>query len=203
MLTPILVMSGVGTLAAIGLGIASKVFYVEEDPRIGHVLDLLPVFRRDIEAWSAAVESGRMPADFDRQAEALRRALPAMDGCLSRYLVGDVPWRPHYHHEHSPCYVPDNAYQCLTGKTWKYIWNPINGREQLFHRQQDPFEEQDLSDDPAHAETLASWRGELARHIAGRYVNLSDGVRLTPSNVPVWRDPTGASTQPAEAFHVC
>ena len=42
MLTPILVMSGVGTLAAIGLGIASKVFHVDEDPRIGHVMDLLP-----------------------------------------------------------------------------------------------------------------------------------------------------------------
>ena len=42
MLTPILVMSGVGTMAAIGLGIAGKVFYVEEDPRIKYVLDLLP-----------------------------------------------------------------------------------------------------------------------------------------------------------------
>jgi len=42
MLTPILVMSGVGTIAAVGLGIAAKVFHVDEDPRIKHVLDLLP-----------------------------------------------------------------------------------------------------------------------------------------------------------------
>ena len=42
MLTPILVMSGIGTIAAIGLGIAGKIFYVDEDPRIKHVLDLLP-----------------------------------------------------------------------------------------------------------------------------------------------------------------
>ncbi|MEA3287385.1 MAG: FAD-dependent oxidoreductase [Candidatus Marinimicrobia bacterium] len=42
MLIPIMVMSGVGTVAAIGLGIASRIFHVEEDPRIKYVMDLLP-----------------------------------------------------------------------------------------------------------------------------------------------------------------
>jgi formate dehydrogenase beta subunit len=42
MLLPIFLLSGIGFLAAIGLGIAARVFYVEEDPRIKGVLDILP-----------------------------------------------------------------------------------------------------------------------------------------------------------------
>ncbi len=42
MFLPIIIMAGIGLVAAIGLGIAGKVFYVEEDPRLGGVLNLLP-----------------------------------------------------------------------------------------------------------------------------------------------------------------
>ena len=33
---------GLGFVAAVGLGVASRVFYVEEDPRIAEVEDVLP-----------------------------------------------------------------------------------------------------------------------------------------------------------------
>jgi len=42
MLLPVLVLGGIGFIAAIGLGIAARVFYVKEDPRIKGVLDILP-----------------------------------------------------------------------------------------------------------------------------------------------------------------
>jgi NADPH-dependent glutamate synthase beta subunit-like oxidoreductase len=39
---PVLVLAGIGFLAAVILGIAGRIFYVDEDPRIKGVLDLLP-----------------------------------------------------------------------------------------------------------------------------------------------------------------
>jgi len=42
MFLPVLVLSGIGFLAAVGLGTAARIFYVKEDPRIKGVLDLLP-----------------------------------------------------------------------------------------------------------------------------------------------------------------
>ncbi|MDX9859128.1 MAG: FAD-dependent oxidoreductase [candidate division Zixibacteria bacterium] len=42
MLLPVLVLTGIGVVAAVGLGIAARVFYVKEDPRIKGVLDILP-----------------------------------------------------------------------------------------------------------------------------------------------------------------
>lgn len=42
MITPVLLLVGIAFVAAIILGIAAKVFYVEEDPRIEAVADLLP-----------------------------------------------------------------------------------------------------------------------------------------------------------------
>jgi formate dehydrogenase beta subunit len=42
MLQPVLVLSGIGLIAAVVLGIAARVFYVKEDPRIRGVLDILP-----------------------------------------------------------------------------------------------------------------------------------------------------------------
>lgn len=42
MIVPVLLLVGIAIVAAIILGIAAKVFYVEEDPRIESVVDLLP-----------------------------------------------------------------------------------------------------------------------------------------------------------------
>ena len=113
-----------------------------------------------------------------------RSLLPLLNGSTAR-------WRAHYHHEHSPCYAHDNAYQCLTSKEWKYVWNPISGAEQLFDRTNDPDELCDLASAPEHAGVLAQWRSAMARELHGRPENLSDGETLKTGNVPVWRDPRG------------
>jgi len=105
-------------------------------------------------------------------------------------LEGEAPeLRPYYHHEHSHCYSPDNAYQCLTSKDWKYVWNPITGVEQLFDRIGDPDELCDLAPVSGHADVLARWRSTLARELRGRSENLSDGETLKTGEVPVWREP--------------
>ena len=42
MLIPAMILGGIAVIAAVGLGVAARVFYVEEDPRIKGILDLLP-----------------------------------------------------------------------------------------------------------------------------------------------------------------
>ena len=111
-----------------------------------------------------------------------RSLLPLLTG-------DDVPWRETYHHEHSPCYAPDSAYQCLTSREWKYVWNPITGHEQLFQRREDPHEMCDVASDPANEKVLGELRLMLAKELHGRPENLSDGETLIPGHVPVWRDP--------------
>jgi len=96
-------------------------------------------------------------------------------------------WRPYYHGEHSPCYHPENANQFLTDGRWKYIWNPINGQEQLFHLEEDPLECHDLAEDTDAIEILEEWRRRMVEELTGREEGLSDGEQLIPSKVPVWR----------------
>jgi arylsulfatase len=107
-----------------------------------------------------------------------RSVLPLMRGDTS-------DWRQFYHGEHSPCYHPENANQFLTDGNWKFIWNPITGVEQLFHLAQDPHECRDLA--PGAPPELAAWRARLVVGLQGRDEGLSDGTRLTPGQVPVWR----------------
>ena len=96
-------------------------------------------------------------------------------------------WRPYYHGEHSPCYHPENANQFLTDGRWKYIWNPITGAEQLFHLEEDPQECRDLSADTDAIDMLEEWRTRMARQLRDREEGLSDGEKLIPGKVPVWR----------------
>jgi arylsulfatase A-like enzyme len=148
-----------------------------------------------------------LPADVDRSApvgledlmptflEAAGVPVPA--GAEGRSLLPlwrdrAAPAREYYHHEHSSCYAEENAYQCLTSRDWKYIWNPVTGAEQLFDRTGDPYELCDLAPDRSHAEELHGWRRRLARKLQGRPEGLSDGESLRPGRVPVWRDPRGA-----------
>lgn len=93
--------------------------------------------------------------------------------------------RPHYHGEHAPCYHPENANQFLTDTRWKYIWNPINGEEQLFDLQADPHECADLA--RKEPDVLAHWRQTMARQLAGRQEQLSDGTQLRTGAVQAWR----------------
>jgi arylsulfatase A-like enzyme len=124
--------------------------------------------------------------------DAAERPIPdTVDGRSLRPLLhGDSDgWRDWYHHEHSPCYAADNAYQCLTSVNWKYIWNPITGNEQLFNVSADPDEVHELSADPAHADTLAHWRSTLTAHLADRVEGWSDGATLTPKPYNTYRPP--------------
>lgn len=93
--------------------------------------------------------------------------------------------RPYYHGEHAPCYHPENANQFLTDARWKYIWNPINGEEQLFDLQADPHECADLA--RKEPDVLAHWRQTMARQLAGRQEQLSDGTQLRTGAVQAWR----------------
>ena len=94
-------------------------------------------------------------------------------------------WRPHYHGEHSACYHPDNVNQFLTDGSWKYVWNPSTGEEQLFNLQDDPLECRDLAGESSGV--LEEWRQRMVRELEGREEGLSDGERLIPNNIPVWR----------------
>jgi arylsulfatase A-like enzyme len=99
----------------------------------------------------------------------------------------NVVGRSFYHHEHAPCYHPENCYQSLTDPEWKYIWNPVTGADQLFHLETDPYEQIELSSDPAHDTTLQTWRTRMAEHLADRPEPWSDGRTLTPGPYPVVR----------------
>ena len=105
---------------------------------------------------------------------------------LPLLLGGDSPSREYYHGEHSPCYHPENANQFLTDQTWKYIWNPITGKEQLFDISNDPEECRDLSNDEKYSMTIKDWRLRLAKHLKGRIEGFSDGKTLKPGKVTAW-----------------
>tara|TARA_Y100001933_G_scaffold72800_1_gene74333 strand:+ start:5826 stop:7055 length:1230 start_codon:yes stop_codon:yes gene_type:complete len=93
--------------------------------------------------------------------------------------------RPFYHGEHAPCYHPENANQFLTDARWKYIWNPINGEEQLFDLRADPHECADLAQ--KEPEVLSHWRKTMARQLVGRQEQLSDGTQLRMGEVQACR----------------
>jgi len=96
-----------------------------------------------------------------------------------------VEWREYYHGEHSPCYERINACQFLSDGHTKYVWNPSTGEEQLFDLDEDPEECRDLA--PAGGDALGQWRQRMVRELAGREEGMSDGERLSPVPVPVWR----------------
>ena len=125
-----------------------------------------------------------MPTLLDAAGEAIpdtvegRSVLPLVRGQTDG-------WRPFYHGEHSPCYHPENANQFLTDGLWKYIWNPITGQEQLFYLQEDPHECRDLA--TAGGSELERWRARMVTELEHREEGLSDGEKLIPGQVPVWR----------------
>lgn len=84
------------------------------------------------------------------------------------------------HYEHAPCYSQGQAFHALTDGTWKYIWRPANGAEQLFNLEDDPREERDLAKSPGHGSTLEAWRDRLARRLAGRPEGFVQDGNLAP-----------------------
>ncbi|OVE79997.1 hypothetical protein BVY01_01095 [bacterium I07] len=76
--------------------------------------------------------------------------------------------RPWLHFEHAPCYSEQQAYQALTDGCFKYIWRPLDGREQLFNLEDDPGEKTDLTNDDRYASVLAAWRSRLIERLKDR-----------------------------------
>ncbi len=72
------------------------------------------------------------------------------------------------HFEHATCYSKAQAYHALTDGRMKYIWRPLDGREQLFDLATDPLEERDLAGVEDHSTVLARWREQLVRRLANR-----------------------------------
>ncbi len=95
--------------------------------------------------------------------------------------------RLYYHHEHSPCYDKECAYQCLVSQDWKYVWNPITGAEQLFDRTQDPYDCHDLASRDDHQDTLKTWREQMVAHLKNRPEGFSDGKTLFPQAYTAYR----------------
>lgn len=88
--------------------------------------------------------------------------------------------REYLHGEHAPQYDAEQAYHFLTDGILKYIWRPLNGKEQLFDRRHDVGECHDLADDPAWSASLALWRRRMVDILKDRPEGFSDGQRLIP-----------------------
>jgi arylsulfatase A-like enzyme len=81
------------------------------------------------------------------------------------YLSKEKPeWRSEFFYEHAiiknKSFIP--ASEALVGKDWKFMHWPDFGRDQLFDLKADPFEENDLAEDPAHKDRLAEMRARFA-----------------------------------------
>ena len=96
--------------------------------------------------------------------------------------------RPWLHGEHAPCYSEAQAYHFLTDGHEKYIWRPLDGREQLFDLQADPRELHDLTRIPptdgarraSVDAALHRWRQRLIQVLRDRPEGFTDGERLLP-----------------------
>jgi arylsulfatase A-like enzyme len=81
------------------------------------------------------------------------------------YLAAEKPaWRDGFFYEHAVIknvdFIP--ASEALVTKNWKYFYWPDFKLEQLFHVEADPFEENDLARESAHAARLAEMRTRFA-----------------------------------------
>lgn len=81
------------------------------------------------------------------------------------YLADEkTDWRDEFFYEHpmlrNSDFIP--ASEALVQKDWKYFYWPAFKREQLFDLRSDPIEENDLAEDPAHADKLAEMRKRFA-----------------------------------------
>lgn len=101
------------------------------------------------------------------------------------------------HFEHAPCYSKEQAYHALTDGHFKYIWRPVNGREQLFDLEKDPKEEHDLSKDTQCLSILETWRNRLIERLATRPEGFSENGRLIPGRpYPALSDGMMTARQP-------
>ena len=143
-------------------GLADKWYPYEESIRT-------PMIVRDPRLPSAkrGLQSDAFTLNVDIAPTMLAAAgVPAPAGMQGRdiaplYLAEAPPsWRQDFFYEHAIInhkdFIP--ASQALVERTWKYLYWPDFGREQLFHLQEDPREEHDLAGDPAQAARMETMR---------------------------------------------
>ncbi|WP_435320932.1 arylsulfatase [Haloarchaeobius sp. TZWSO28] len=106
-------------------------------------------------------------------------------------LIGDPTredWDDWYHGEHAAgSYDPENGTQYIVSERWKFIWNPVTGRELLFDLVDDPGETCDLSEQPEYEQVSERARAVLIDRLEGRREGFVEGDRL--STVPPAPDP--------------
>ncbi len=97
---------------------------------------------------------------------------------IIRLVEGDTgQWREYIHGEHAGWY----HHQYVTDGKEKFVWDTVSGKEQFFDLTEDPYETQDLSNDPAHADRVKLWRDRLIDVLSQRPEDgLTDGKRLIP-----------------------
>jgi hypothetical protein len=70
-------------------------------------------------------------------------------------------WREYVDLEHNTVYNETVHWSALADSGMKYVYRAFFGEEQLFNTTADPWEMVDLSTDPAHADTLQTWRARM------------------------------------------
>lgn len=79
-----------------------------------------------------------------------------------------VSWREKVRGESGLVPTTNSGTQWVTDGTWKYIWYPGTGTEQLFNLENDPLECTDLSGDSDQKERLESFRAFLVEELKDR-----------------------------------
>jgi arylsulfatase len=152
-------------------GSANIPFIICGSPALGFKAGLRinqPVCLEDIMPTLLALAGTKSPVHIDGV-----NLVPTLRGQEQRI-------REWLHFEHAPCYSKAQAFHALTDGRFKYIWRPLDGSEQLFDLDNDPHEENDLSQDAAHRRTLETWRQRLVKRLEGRPEGFSVGGKLIP-----------------------
>jgi len=109
---------------------------------------------------------------------------------LLRLIRGEtMGWRPYLDLEHDICYDKSNNWNCLTDGKMKYIYNVLDGSQQLFDIANDPGEIHDLSSDPGYSKTLKFWRERLIKHLSERDERFVKDGDLVTRNYKVMYSP--------------
>ena len=110
-------------------------------------------------------------------------AIPdGLDGrSLLKLVRGETAdWREYIDLEHNVCYSEVNHWNALTDGRWKYIFHAFDGSQQLFDLETDPYELNDLTQDPSYNDILEAWRRRMVDHLSERGEGFVSNCDLIP-----------------------
>jgi choline-sulfatase len=108
-------------------------------------------------------------------------------------------WREYIDLEHNITFSPAIHWNGLTNGKWKYIYHALNGEEQLFHIEQDPYELKDLAGLVQYEAQLKLWRERLVAHLDERGPAWVRNGKLVPRPEGMMLSPNFPGYAPAEA----